>query len=455
MIFVLLAIFLAGCKPFEISASVEPNNLTGSSSRSFDVAVSLEPEVADTLQTVFSNESTGQNGQDGQTTESTQIAPAKIPIPTSNEPIAMAGEQSKGIVAESAQSAPTYPAFVTQVGLNVRSGPGTNYPKIGGLPIGATAQIVGKSANGEWWQIGYPIGSAEWAWISGAPGFGQPYNVAHIPIVEAPSLPQPRLLIHSDLGGANNLVMLNLDGSKQAQIHNGEGSDNVYATVSPNGQRVAFVSDRDGNQEIYVVNIDGSSLRRLTYTSAPDKWPVWSPDGQRIAFDSERDGNREIYVMHADGSGVFRVTNHWAEDGAPAWSPDGKELVFHSDRDGNHEIYVMQANGSNVQRLTYHPGNEWTPSWSPDGSRIAFVGYHDSQSAEIFVMDVNGENQRNLTNHPAEDAVPVWSPDGRQIAFESRRDGHLQVYVMNSDGSNPLRVTSTQSNDGRPAWVAP
>ncbi len=97
------------------------------------------------------------------------------------------------------------------------------------------------------------------------------------------------------------------------------------------------------NDEIYVMNVDGSGQTRLTNNSAIDARPAWSPDGKRISFQSTRDGNVEIYVMNADGSGQTRLTNNSAIDARPAWSPDGKHIAFQSLRDGDLEIYVMNA----------------------------------------------------------------------------------------------------------------
>ena len=115
--------------------------------------------------------------------------------------------------------------------------------------------------------------------------------------------------------------------------------------------RIAFVSDRDGNHEIYVMNADGSEQSNLTMNSAADEHPCWSPDGSRIAFTSNRDDNFDVYTMNADGSGVKNLTRHAADDWGPSWSPDGSRIAFMSWRDGNNEIYVIQADGREQVRL--------------------------------------------------------------------------------------------------------
>ena len=138
------------------------------------------------------------------------------------------------------------------------------------------------------------------------------------------------------------------------------------------GLLIAFVSERDGNCEIYVINADGSNQKRLTSNPADDAYPAWSPDGKKIVFSSSISRQRtivpkdaEICVMNADGTETKRLTNNNTGDGLPSWSPDGEKIVFCSDRDGNYEIYVMNADGSEQKRLTVNPAADKDPCWSP------------------------------------------------------------------------------------------
>ena len=191
---------------------------------------------------------------------------------------------------------------------------------------------------------------------------------------------------------------------------------------------------------------------------------AWSPDGSRIAFSALRvsrsrwleekhnaltDARYDIFVMQADGSRSKRLTQNPADDLWLSWSPDGSRIVFGSRREGNADLYVMSASGGPVTRLTSDPMDESGPSWSPDGSRIAFM-VKQGERWQIFVMDVDGSNRRRLTESSGNDWNPAWSPDGSRIVFYSDREGPGKdaVYVMNADGSNPVRVTSGVF----PAW---
>ena len=250
--------------------------------------------------------------------------------------------------------------------------------------------------------------------------------------------------------------------------------------------RIAFSSDRDGDDEIYVMDAvdadgdgNGDSLSRLTSEDAFDGYPVWSLDGSKIAFYSDRDGDREIYVMDVvdadgdgDGDSLTRLTSGDAFDAVPDWSPDGDKLVFTSNRDGNYEIYVMDAvdadgdgNGDSLARLTSGDAFDFFPVWSPNGGKVAFQSNRDGD-LEIYVMDAvdadgdgNGDSLTHLTSGDAFDGVPDWSPDGDKIAFTSGRDGDFEIYVMDAvdadgdgNGDSLARLASGDAFDCCAAW---
>ena len=186
------------------------------------------------------------------------------------------------------------------------------------------------------------------------------------------------------------------------------------------------------------------------------------PDTDSVAYVDSAAGGRHVVIVGANGGRRRRLTND-ASSGDPAWSPDGKSIAFTTDRDGNREIYVIDADGSNLRRLTDDAAANYSPAWSPDGERIAFVSERDGRPA-IYTLRVDGTGLTRLTTGSATEAHPAWAPDGR-IAFASDRNaawaGDMDVYVVNADGSNPVRLTTngaTQpawSRDGRLAYVSP
>lgn len=255
--------------------------------------------------------------------------------------------------------------------------------------------------------------------------------------------------------GNQEVYIMNADGTQQKRLTNAKGMDTNPA-LSPDGQRVAFTSARSGKLEIFVMNVDGTTPRQLTnFTSRGlgAAEPAWSPDGKRIAFRSHF-ARREIYLINVDGTGLVKLGTDDAAASVPAWSPDGRKIAYSSDRgEGKSEIYVMNADGTNPVRLTFNDAADHRPAWSPDGRRIAFHSNRDG-NMEIYVMNADGTNQVRLTRNSNEDAHPSWSPDGKRIVFHSRVLGHAQICTMKADGSDIRRLTqlSPVAFSGFPNW---
>lgn len=228
---------------------------------------------------------------------------------------------------------------------------------------------------------------------------------------------------------------------------------------------LAFVSERDGNSEIYVVNLDGTGLLRLTDDAGRDADPAWSPDGRRIAFSSTRGGNSDIYVMDADGSNVVRHTQDGSSQ-TPAWSPDGKKIAFSGVRDGQRGIYVISEDGgwANPARVGFERGWNTHPAWSPDGMRIAFVSDWRAFDFvyDVYVMNADGSEISSLFAGPFFGPwtyyfQPAWSADGAKIAVvvcdRSWSDCYpsSSIAIANADGSGLTTLVAT-SGYARPTW---
>jgi len=217
--------------------------------------------------------------------------------------------------------------------------------------------------------------------------------------------------------------------------------DNLNAVWSPDGQKIAFVSDRSGNWDIWIMKADGTDLKPLTHQTSEDRFPAWSPDGKRIVFASNRSGNWDIWVMNPDGADLKQMTTHRRDDLVPAWSRDGQKIAFVSYRDLEYSIYIMNTDGLNQRKLTTGGNGDWGPSFSADGSQIAFVSTRTG-NGDIWVIDTEGQGPYlQYTRDPRRDTMPVWSPDGSKIAFLSERGGTLDIWVMEWDGSHQIPLT--------------
>jgi Tol biopolymer transport system component len=252
----------------------------------------------------------------------------------------------------------------------------------------------------------------------------------------------------SNRDGNYEIYVMKSDGSQLTRLTNNPAYDWELAW-SPDGSKIAFVSTRDINGGIYMMNRDGSDQIRLTDNLALAWGSVWSPDGKRIAFVSSREGNVDIYVMNSDGSQLTRLTKDSARDERVAWSPDGNKIAFDSEINGNVDICVINSDGSAQTRLTNKPGSDWGPIWSLDGRKIVFVSELNGNS-EIYAMNSDGSQQTPLTNFNA--GTPALSPDGEKIAFTSYADYHHEIYLMNIDGSNQTRLTNNDGNNDSPVW---
>jgi Tol biopolymer transport system component len=221
-------------------------------------------------------------------------------------------------------------------------------------------------------------------------------------------------------------------------------------------EQIAFASDRPGNDDIFVINADGSGLTRLTTDPALDDDPAWSPDGTQIVFDSQRQGARQLYVMDADGSRQRPLISDREISGhRPAWSPDGQWIAFYAEQEGNTDIYKVKYDGTELTRLTTDPGQDRDPGWSPDGRYIVFQSQQakvENGQPELYRMDADGNNPIRLTRNNTHEADPAWSPKGTSIIFSGDYEGDNDILVMDADGAN-LRRAANRDYDRQPSFA--
>ncbi len=258
--------------------------------------------------------------------------------------------------------------------------------------------------------------------------------------------------------------------------------------------KVVFVSNRDGNEEIYIMDFDGKRQKRITFNDYIDLIPSWSSDNEKILYTSYRRGTPDLYAFHLYSgktdllsSGGVNYSADWSTendkiaytssknggnaeiytrdmktgkenrltfnniiDTSPYWSPNGKEIAFTSERSGSPQIYIMDAEGTNVRRITYEGSYHDNAAWSPDGTRILYVSRIEARF-DIYIYNLKNNTVSKLTEKVGRNENPTWSPDGRHIMFSSNRTGSYQLYTIDYDGENLKQLTFIGENK-MPKW---
>ena len=260
--------------------------------------------------------------------------------------------------------------------------------------------------------------------------------------------------------------------------------------------RVAFMNDRTGSKEIYLMDYDGARAKRITTNGSINLMPRWTPDGRRLAFTSYKDGNPDIFLMDLGRSRIAPLSNHqglnlaggFSPDGktlaatltrgrepkvffvdvakgkvrritgsrgvesSPTYSPDGEFVAYVTDRSGNPQIYTIEIETGRSRRLSRL---NWcdSPSWSPTGEWIAFAGRANPKDPfDIYLSDITGNTIVQLTHGEGSNEDPTWSPDGRFIAFSTTRGKRRSIHIMDRDGSAPHPLGDVPGNSFAPSW---
>ena len=348
-------------------------------------------------------------------------------------------------------------ALITGGGLAAAQLMGVSLPLVSQQPPTPTVLATANFSNAD--EITPLTDAGAEADVTPTPAGPAPTATPTAPLVIAKTLPSITFM-GRDVDQNWLIYVMNADGSEPTPI-SPEGGDDTGPIWSPNGQKIAFVSRRDGDREIYVMDSDGQNLANVTRHPADDWTPAWSPDGQRLAFSSFRNGSWEIYIMDTAcvsepstcADTLVQVTNDGNGNLSPVWSPDGSRFAFNSKANGDWDIYTMTIDGGDIRQVTTAPENDLAPAWSPDGTKIAFESNRDG-NVEIYVVDAIGGDASNITNLPlADDHGPTWSPDGQQILFYSNREGNWDIFASTLDGSAVTNLTNTPARDEQtPAW---
>ena len=250
----------------------------------------------------------------------------------------------------------------------------------------------------------------------------------------------------------DDICIMNADGSDQHQLTHNPATD-FYPSLSPDGKTILFSSNRNGHFEIYSMNIDGSNQTRLTKNIGNLYAPAFSPDGSQIVFTNEGVQYQHIWVMNQDGKKPHPLTQGDFNNIDPIWAPNGQAIAFVSDRNGYNQLFIMSANGDAPFVVTTDaPYPNGRSSWSPDMSTLAFYsGTAAKLDRNIYLVSPSGHNLRQITVS-GDNLAPSFSPDGNWIVFTSYRDAVNQVYIMHTNGSGAQRLTFTLYSCWQPRW---
>ena len=267
-----------------------------------------------------------------------------------------------------------------------------------------------------------------------------------------PGINLSRLAFVSNRTGSPEIWVMDYDGFNQRPITSFR-SQSLTPRWSPDNSRIAFTSYWKGNPDLYVFSLETNRLLTFPRYKGLNTTPAWSPDGKRLAFCSSMGGDPEIYVSEANGFNLQRLTFSQGVDISPVWNPKtGNEIAFVSDRSGTPQIYLMSADGTNLRRLITAGGDASAPSWSSNGMFIAFHWrVSDTGTYDIYIVEIATGRIIQLTHDAGRNESPSWSGDGRRLVFQSTRAGTRQIWTMLADGTNPKQLTSAGQN-WNPNW---
>ncbi|PWB76616.1 MAG: Tol-Pal system beta propeller repeat protein TolB [Holophagae bacterium] len=257
-----------------------------------------------------------------------------------------------------------------------------------------------------------------------------------------------RIAFISDRTGSSELWVMDWNGSNPKQLTK-HGSIALAPVWAPDGNRMIFTSYLRGAPALFELIPQEGYLRPLWSQGGVNSSASFSPDGSQIAFASSVDGNTDIYTMPAGGGTPRRLTTARGIDTQPAWAPNGRQIAFTSTRAGSPQIFLMDSDGSNVRQLTFEGNFHDEATWSPDGTRIACTT-RESRTFQLATIDAVTGARQVLTG-PGNNESPVFSPDGSMLAFSSDRTGKPQIFVTDADGV-PHQLTAEGKNHS-PSWT--
>ena len=261
-----------------------------------------------------------------------------------------------------------------------------------------------------------------------------------------------KIVFTSSKSGNEDVFIMNIDGSGLTQLTDNPSND-MYPQVSPDSKKILYTSDINGTWQIMTMNTDGSEKKQITNSVHRSGYPTMSFDGRYIVYEVFMENNWELFRINSDGTNPVRLTfNPGGDDWHPVAHPFDFKVLFESGSVGSEDIYFMDFEGANKSGISDYGVRKRTPCISKDGKYIAFAGFEDETSS-IYIMNSNGTSVSRLTNNPGFDTHPSFSPDNKLIVFDSNFSGNSEIYIMNFDGSGVVRLTDIAGEDWGPVFL--
>ncbi|MGH9355544.1 MAG: Tol-Pal system beta propeller repeat protein TolB [Terriglobia bacterium] len=262
-----------------------------------------------------------------------------------------------------------------------------------------------------------------------------------------PGMNLSQIAFVSNRTGHEEIWVMDYDGFNQHPITS-YGSLCLTPRWAPDDSKLAFTNYASGNPEISVYSFLTHHLLPFVHYRGLNATPSWSPDGKKIAFCSSMSGDPEVYLAGANGSSLQRLTFTHGVNISPVWnSKTGNEVAFVSDRSGTPQIYIMNSDGTNLRRLITAGGDAVDPTWSPNGLFMAFSwAVTETGTYDVYLIEIATGRIVQLTHDAGRNEHPWWAPDGRHLVFESNRTGRRQIWEMLADGTNQKQITTTGNN---------
>jgi Tol biopolymer transport system component len=266
------------------------------------------------------------------------------------------------------------------------------------------------------------------------------------------------IAFYSDINGNDDIYVVRAETVRPKLLLSDPEHDLRVSSYSPDGRKVVYSSESDDKTgELKILDLEKQTTSLVRKTELPVVSADWSLDGNWIVFADRVNGNSEVLLVKPEGGELRNLTNDPAPDSNPSFSPDGNRIVFLSGRGeppGTMQLFVMNADGSNPRAITHRKGFEGDPAWVSNNQIIFVCDRLDSPGnlLDICQINVDGSGEKRVLYHRDHDYRPAVSPDGDRIAFSASSDGNIEIYLMNSDGSGLVRLTRDPANDAWPQW---